>query len=84
LLDIYCASAVIDFVGYIRRLGGYVADLANKGDLGDFDIVDAEVGIRVWLGGFEDLFDGDWSEGIFSVCSLPSFVRFWYLGGYRL
>lgn len=76
MLDVDCAGAVIDFVGYIRRLGGDVADLANKGDLGDFDIVDAEVGVGVGLGGFEDLFDGDWSEGIFSVCSLSGCVRF--------
>jgi hypothetical protein len=76
LLDIYCASAVIDFVGYIRRLGGDVADLANKGDLGDFDIVDTKIGVGVGLGGFEDLLDGDWSEGIFSVCSLSGYVRF--------
>ncbi len=33
LLDFDCASAVIDFVGYIRGLGGDVTNLADEGDL---------------------------------------------------
>lgn len=77
LLDFDGAGAIIDFVGYIRCLGGDISNLANEGYLGDLDIVDTEVCVRVGLNGFEDLLDGDWSEGIFAVRSLSKCVRFW-------
>ncbi len=76
MLDFYGASAIVDFVGYICCLGGDVADLADEGDLGDLDIVDTEVCVRMGLDGLEDLLDGDWSEGIFSIRSLSDRVRF--------
>ena len=33
LFHLYCAGAVVEFVGYVCGLGGYVADLADERDL---------------------------------------------------
>ena len=42
-------GAVVHFVGDVCGLGGYVAYLADEGDLGYFDVVDLEFGVWVRL-----------------------------------
>ena len=64
------SRAVVELVGDVCGLGADVADLAEEGDLGDFDVVDFEVGVWVRLGGVEDLFDGAGPEGVFVVGAL--------------
>lgn len=44
--------------------------MAYERDLGYLDVVDLELCVWVRLLCLEDLFYGDWSESIFSVCSL--------------
>lgn len=74
LLDFYGACAVVELVGYVCGLGGYIADLTDERYLSDFDFIDAEFCIWMRLDSFEDLLYCDWSERVFSVCSLQASI----------
>lgn len=75
LFDFDGAGAVVEFVGDVGGLGGDVADLANEGDLLDFDVVDFELGVGMRLGGVEDLFDGAGAEGVFRLADVSLVER---------
>lgn len=62
LLHFDGAGAVVELVGHVRGLGADVADLADEGQLGDFDVIDLEVGVRVGLVGEVELADGDGAD----------------------
>lgn len=66
LLHFHRAGAVVELVGHVGGLRADVADLADEGQLGDFDVVDPEVGFRVGLGGEVELADGDRAD-VFEV-----------------
>lgn len=72
LLDFYGACAVVKLVGYVCGLGGYVANLTHERYLSNLDFIDTEVCVWVRLASFEDLLYCDWSECVFSVCSLQA------------
>lgn len=67
LLHLDGAGAVVEFVGYVCCLRADVADLADEGHLCYFDAVDAELGVRVGLGGVDELLDCYRAECIFAV-----------------
>lgn len=75
LLDFHGAGAIVEFVGDVCGLCADVADLADKGQLLDFDIVDLEVGVGVRLGGVEDLFYGAGAEGFAADAALARRVQ---------
>ncbi|KAL9043429.1 MAG: hypothetical protein Q9214_003386, partial [Letrouitia sp. 1 TL-2023] len=56
------AGAVVEFVGHVGGLRADVADLADEGQLGDFDVIDLEIGVRVGLRGEVELADGDGAD----------------------
>lgn len=75
MFDFDGAGAVVEFVGDVGGLGGDVADLADEGELLDFDVVDFELGVGMRLGGVEDLFDGAGAEGVFRLADVSLVKR---------
>jgi len=64
LFHFQSAGAVIYHICYVGGLLGDTPDAADERDMGDLDVVNFERSVGERLLRFEDLFDGDWSEGV--------------------